>query len=228
VFSLFNNRPGEGNMILLLNLCRQRECALIDACQSAFEWRSLTAMPNTFDNYTAIVAVVDRATKQLVERIRELTKAPLLVVTMTAKVVQDVVSCLNAGADDVIDGTMASIDLIQQIMKAKIRLTDRTLPIATKVGDLWIGDNDNQIHYQGKMVELRPVESELIRHLMKHINNTVTKTALHGVMCDYTRTETGIKIVDVVICKLRQKLATLTDTFQIGTVWGVGYKLRRK
>ena len=38
--------------------------------------------------------------------------------------------------------------------------------------------------------------------------------------------EPELKIIDVFICKLRQKLATVTGRQHIETVWGGGYVLR--
>lgn len=74
---------------------------------------------------------------------------------------------------------------------------------------------------------LTPQHARLVATLMR--SGSATTETLHMAAVDSTDPETDPKIVQVVICKLRQRFArfNLAAPFEIKTVWGVGYAMPR-
>ena len=68
--------------------------------------------------------------------------------------------------------------------------------------------------------ELTPSQARVLLALVEH--GFVSKPDLHAAMSD-GRGTSKVKTVDVVVCKVRQKLAE--DGVVIETVWGSGYKI---
>jgi len=70
------------------------------------------------------------------------------------------------------------------------------------------------------LLKLAPIESRAFVKLVKH--DFVSKEELHAAITHATQT----KIVDVVIYRLRKKLAR--HSIKIDTIWGLGYRLRQE
>lgn len=71
--------------------------------------------------------------------------------------------------------------------------------------------------------KLTATESRLLSTLLSR-DGVVSKAALHVGLADRDEPETGAKIVDVVICHVRKKLAAaMPGQPSIETVWGRGY-----
>jgi DNA-binding response OmpR family regulator len=72
---------------------------------------------------------------------------------------------------------------------------------------------------------LTRLEARLMRCLHDHIGRIVPKTvAMDALYFDRPHDEPGIKIVDILVCKIRRKIAG--GAHGIETVWGRGYRLR--
>jgi len=73
---------------------------------------------------------------------------------------------------------------------------------------------------------LTPAEERVLRALVTApVDKVTTKDLLHDAIAgDGQVPETAIKIVDVIVCKLRKKLASHGEE-PVRTVWGRGYKI---
>jgi len=78
----------------------------------------------------------------------------------------------------------------------------------------------------GVRVHLTPSEYKVLELLSLRKNSVLTKEMCLNHLYNGLR-EPEVKIIDVFICKLRKKLAQVSDCGnQIETVWGGGYMLR--
>ena len=94
-----------------------------------------------------------------------------------------------------------------------------------ETGDLVVNLDTKTAEVNGARVHLTGKEYQMLELLALRKGTTLTKEMflnhLYGGM-----DEPEMKIIDVFICKLRKKLASLERKNHIETVWGRGYMLR--
>lgn len=160
---------------------------------------------------------------EVCRRIRQVSQTPIIMLTARGQE-HDRVKGLELGADDYIIKPFSMRELLARV-RAVLR---RTGPADARpggaplvVGSLRLDPERHEVLLDGRPVELRPKEFDLLRALMAEAGKTVTREALLQEVWGFiyggqTRT------VDVHVRHLRQKLGNEW----IETVHGVGYRLR--
>jgi len=162
--------------------------------------------------------------------VREL-KYAFPIIMLTAKDQEtDKVKGLELGADDYITKPFGVKELLARI-KARLRRAG-TYSNAGEVDILQLGDvkldlaESEAIHPGDKKVELTAREVELIRYLLSHANNPVSRDELLEKVWRYEYS-TNTRTVDVHISKLRAKIEVHPDDPRyLITLHGVGYMLK--
>jgi two-component system cell cycle response regulator CtrA len=178
--------------------------------------------------YDGIVLDLNLADMSGLDVLRELRRdrvgAPVVILS-GAHAVEGKVRCLSAGADDFITKPCHKDELAARLRAVIRRTAGHTHSVIT-VGDICLDLDGGVVHVAGERVHLTGKEYQMLELLALRRGRPVCKdaflTALYGGM-----EEPGPKIIDVFICKLRQKLAAVSgDKRHIETVWGGGYVLR--
>ena len=125
---------------------------------------------------------------------------------------------LTAGADDVVELEMDRIELIARI-RAVVRRSRGYSQSSLRVGDLTLDVDQHDVTANGVRVPFTPREFAILELLVLRRNMIMTKEAilahLYGGL-----DEPEIKIIDVFVCKIRNKLAKAGLHNVISTVWG--------
>lgn len=158
--------------------------------------------------------------QEILKKIRNNTKFDnTLVIMLTAKSAEmDVVSCLEAGADDYIKKPFGVMELISRV-KAHIRRIGREIE-QLQVRDISIDTKRRTVKKDGEEINLTFKEFELLKYLAENKSIVLTRENIIEKIWgfDYvgeTRT------VDMHIASLRQKIGE----DYIVTIRGVGYKM---
>lgn len=170
---------------------------------------------------------------QVCREVRKSSNAPIIMLSAKGEIFDKVLG-LELGADDYIIKPFDSKELVARV-KAVLRRYSAPVqdtPSPDKVGDfveyadLIINLSNYSVVYMGKPVEMPPKELELLYFLASSPNQVFTREQLLDHIWGYeyigdTRT------VDVHIKRLREKIHD-HEKWNIGTVWGIGYKFETR
>ncbi len=112
-------------------------------------------------------------------------------------------------------------------MQALIRRASGTAePNILEVGDLSMDLRTRKVMRAGKKIDLPPLEFSLLEYLMRNAGNVVSKTMIMEHVWDYNF-DPQTNVVEVRICKLRDKIDNDFEKKLIHTVYGAGYVLEQ-
>ena len=130
----------------------------------------------------------------------------------------DIVECLNAGAEDYITKPFSTKELLARINKILLR-TKKQSTISVK--DIKF-DMDKMIVYKNdKILELTSLETKLLSLLFINIGKVVSRNTILDTIWDSTGNDVDDHTVTVYFNRIREKL----ETNIIITVKGLGYRI---
>lgn len=166
---------------------------------------------------------------EVCKKVRE-EKYTFPIIMLTARDQEiDKVTGLNIGADDYITKPFGVKELLARI-QARLRRANsysKSGPIdVVTLGPIRIELNDSKVIRPDEDIELTTREVELIRYLVSHANEPVSRDDLLENVWRYEYS-TNTRTVDVHISKLRSKVELKPDDPQyLVTLHGVGYMLK--
>ena len=163
---------------------------------------------------------------RVLQKIREKYRFPVIMLTAKGETA-DRVSGLEMGADDYIVKPLEMPEVIARVRAVFRRIAPDDAPEKLSFDNLVIDKQAYDLVIKGKRVDAPPKEIELLYFLASSPNRVFTRAQLLDEVWgfDYfgdTRT------VDVHVKRLREKLAGVSDKWELKTVWGVGYKFETK
>ncbi|MET1232834.1 MAG: response regulator transcription factor [Candidatus Limnocylindrales bacterium] len=163
---------------------------------------------------------------QIVERIREFSRVPILMVTARSSEA-DKVRGLRLGADDYITKPLSFPELVARIQAALRRAATAPpeRPRRLRHRDLVVDLDEHQARLRGEVIRLTPTEFRLLAYLVEHAGQLVTHrqvlTAVWG--AGY---ESDVHLLRMTIRNLRHKLEVVAPgESYIATEYGLGYRL---
>jgi two-component system OmpR family response regulator len=163
----------------------------------------------------------------LIERLRERSiRTPVLILS-AKRSVDDRVKGLQTGGDDYMTKPFSFSELLARIQALIRRATQTSEPSALTAGDLTIDLLSREARRKGQPIPLPSREFALLEYLMRNKGRIVSKTAILEHVYDYSF-DPQTNVVDVLVCRLRNKVDRDFEPKMIHTVRGMGYVLKEK
>lgn len=158
--------------------------------------------------------------------IRRDSETPVIMITAKGETFDKVLG-LELGADDYVVKPFEPKELIARVKAVLRRYTaegdnKETLTFENLIIDM----NSYKVTYKGQEVKMPPKEFELLHFLANNKNRVYTREQLLCEVWGYDYPGDS-RTVDVHVKRLREKVPG-GDTWQLETVWGVGYKFEVK
>ena len=138
--------------------------------------------------------------------------------------VDDKVQGLKAGGDDYLVKPFAFPELLARIEALARRASLKDEVTSLKVDGLTMDLLARRVLREGKEIDLKPREFQLLEYMMRNEGQVVTRAMLLEAVWEY-HFDPQTNVIDVHISRLRQKIDKDFDTTLIHTVRGVGYVL---
>ena len=160
----------------------------------------------------------------IVRRLREAgVAAPVLMLSALARA-EERVAGLDAGADDYLGKPFEPFELVARV-RALLRRATNPLPGAVMLyGDIELHVKARSVHRAGRHVALSPREFEILKFMMDHAGDTVTREMLLREVWGLSF-DPQTNVIDVNMSRLRQRLDEGFAHPAIETVRGAGFRL---
>jgi two-component system OmpR family response regulator len=161
----------------------------------------------------------------LIEELRKQEKTTPILILSAKRSVDDRVKGLQKGSDDYLVKPFAFSELLARLQALVRRASRSTEPTSLSYGDLSLNLLTREVFREGERIDLQPLEFSLLEYLMRNAGNVVTKTMIMEHVWDYNF-DPQTNVVEVRICKLREKIDKDFGMNLIQTIRGVGYVLK--
>lgn len=161
----------------------------------------------------------------VIERLRsEKVKTPILILS-AKRTVDDRVKGLQKGGDDYLVKPFSFTELLARVQALIRRASGATEPACLTAGDLFLDLLRREATRGGRKIELQPREFSLLEYLMRNAGRIVSKAMILEHVWDYSF-DPQTNVVDVLICRLRNKIDKDASKKMIQTIRGVGYAIK--
>ena len=154
---------------------------------------------------------------------REKSALPVLILSAKASV-DDRVAGLQEGGDDYLVKPFAFVELLARVRALVRRESRQTGPSTLIAGDLVLDLLSRRVTRAGRRIELQAREFALLEYLLRNAGKVVTKTMILSHVWDYSF-DPQTNVVDVLVCRLRNKIDRDFPDKLITTQRGMGYVL---
>ena len=197
---------------------------LVDTCHDGNDGLAMT-FASSYD-----VAVVDIMLPGLdgltvIGRMRSAEiNIPVLILSARQSV-DDRILGLQQGGDDYMVKPFSFSELLARIQALIRRDQKNSQTTLLQVGGLHMDLLRHEVVREGRKIELPAKEYALLEYLMRHPGVVVAKTTILERVYDYAF-DPQTNVVDVLVCRLRNKIDKDYERKMIHTVRGMGYVLR--
>ncbi len=149
-----------------------------------------------------------------------------IIILSARESVDDKVKGLQLGCDDYIAKPFSFIELLARV-QAQVRrgaLTNQS--VVLKCQDLQIDLRSRKVKRGNTVIDLHAKEFMLLEYLMTNLEVVVTKTQILEKVWGYDF-DPQTNVVDVLVCRLRNKVDKAQGEKLIHTIRGVGYVLKK-
>jgi heavy metal response regulator len=183
------------------------------------------ALTTPYDAAVIDIMLPQRDGLSVVQELRhQKINLPVLILSARASV-DDRIKGLQTGGDDYLVKPFAFSELLARVQALIRRSTQTSEPTTLSAGELSLNLVTREVIRASQKIELQAKEFALLEFLLRNADKVVSKALILEKVWDYSF-DPQTNVVDVVVCRLRDKVDRDFETKMIHTVRGVGYVLR--
>ncbi len=161
----------------------------------------------------------------LIEELRRRKVNTPVIILSAKRSVDDRVKGLQTGGDDYLTKPFAFSELLARVQALIRRASGAAETTRLTFGDLSMDIIKREVTREDKKINLQPREFALLEYLMRNAGRVVSKTLIMEHVYDYNF-DPQTNVVDVLVCRLRDKVDRDFEKKVIHTIRGVGYVLK--
>jgi len=161
----------------------------------------------------------------LIKEMRHQKIGTPVIILSAKRSVDDRVKGLQTGSDDYLVKPFAFSELLARVQALIRRGTASASPTQLVVGDLCMDLLTREVFRRDQKIVLQPREFALLEYLMRNAGRVVSKTMIMEHVWEYNF-DPQTNVVDVLVCRLRDKMERDFEKKMIHTIRGVGYVLK--
>jgi two-component system, OmpR family, response regulator len=161
----------------------------------------------------------------VIEELRRRKISTPVIILSAKRSVDERVQGLRAGGDDYLTKPFAFAELLARVQALIRRASNAVEPTRLTLGDVSVDLLKHEVTRGEKVIDLQPREFALLEYLVRNAGRVVSKTMILEHVWDY-HFDPQTNVVDVIVCRLRNKIDKECAEKMIHTVRGVGYVLK--
>lgn len=197
---------------------------VVDHAEDGEEGISL-ALSETYDLAVVDIMLPKLDGLSLIQELRDQQVSTPVIILSAKRTVDDRVKGLQTGGDDYLTKPFAFSELLARIQALIRRSNTSADPSSLKFGGISMDFYSHEVKRDGKKINLQPKEFSLLEYFMRNPERVVSKTTILESVYDYSF-DPQTNVVDVLVCRLRNKIDKDYDNKLIHTIRGVGYVLK--
>jgi len=162
---------------------------------------------------------------ELIAELRRQKKEVPVIILSAKRSVADRVKGLQTGSDDYLVKPFAFAELLARVQALLRRSSGAASPTRLEAGELVMDLLTREVFRAGKRIDLQAREFALLEYLLRQAGRVVSKTMILEHVWNYDF-DPQTNVVDVLICRVRQKVDRDFPGKMIHTLRGIGYVLR--
>jgi len=163
----------------------------------------------------------------IIEKIRQRDIGTPVLILSARQSVDDRVQGLQRGGDDYMVKPFSFSELLARVQALIRRDKSHAKTTKLQVGGLQMDLLKHEVYRDGIKIELPAKEYSLLEYMMRNPDVVISKTSILEKVYDYSF-DPQTNVVDVLVCRLRNKVDKDYEEKLIHTVRGMGYVLRVK
>lgn len=161
----------------------------------------------------------------LIEELRKKENITPVLILSAKRSVDDRVKGLQTGGDDYLTKPFAFSELLARVY-ALIRRANKIAESSyLEYGDIYVDLLSREVRRGEKKINLQPKEFSLLEYFLYNPERVLSKTIILEHVYDYNF-DPQTNVVDVLVCRLRDKVDRDFEKKMIHTIRGVGYVLK--
>jgi DNA-binding response OmpR family regulator len=197
----------------------------VDHCKDGREG-FITASANEYDVLVIDLMLPSMDGLTIIKSVRQINKDVGIIILSAKHSLDDKLKGLRDGADDYLTKPFAFSEFnarIQSLLRRKTQSSSNTAEL--RYEDLMINLLSREVSRENRKIELLAKEYSLLEYLVRNAQRVVTRTMILEHIWDINFDPTT-NIVDVLVCRLRDKVDRGSENKLIHTVRGAGYVFR--
>jgi DNA-binding response OmpR family regulator len=161
----------------------------------------------------------------VIDQWRKARIATPVIILSAKQSVDDRIRGLQAGGDDYLTKPFAFSELLARVQALIRRSTQTAEPTLLNFSNLSLNLLTREVTRNGKKIELQAREFSLLEYMLRNPGRVLSKTMILEHVWDYAF-DPKTNVVDVLVCRLRNKIDRDFDPKLIHTLRGFGYALK--